>query len=221
MTRLTQYITEDKSLISLPVDEINSLIQKDCQYYLRLIKGYEPLYRGMDKSIRFGKNNVRQGRISKGLSPKNANSLNAFLAHYGHVRRDKAVIATSDRYHAGVFGEAYMIFPIGKFNFSWVEAKDLNLPDKGWYGGYFIERYFKDFQIRKIKEWDISRREKIEKYEYITLSKPFKDYFTTNKGFLTAYTKGYEIWLDAKSYYFVRDKQFRWSHSTGLMEHSF
>ena len=35
------------------------------------------------------------------------------------------------------------------------------------------------------------------------MNKPFADYFHTNKGFDTAYRKGYEIWFKCKSYYYV------------------
>lgn len=188
MSRFINYINEDE----IDIHEINSLIQKDCKYYLNIIKNKYVFNRGMFVE-KFGKRKVRQDRIPQGTAESTFKIFNKWLESNGHTRRDKAVIARNEANdNANDFGPLYYIFPIGKFKYTWIKAKDVNIADgkTGWGGSKSLDLFFED-------SFDETR--------YI-----FENYFTTNKGIEEAWKNQYEIWFDCKEYHFFSKAHFKW-----------
>ncbi|MFW6377594.1 MAG: hypothetical protein ACOCZ5_03005 [bacterium] len=77
--RLYKFLNE-KDILDLydQVQEFNDNVKKYCKPYLRLIKGKEPLVRGMSpKGDQFiDVQNVRKNRIPFGMTDSEANALN-------------------------------------------------------------------------------------------------------------------------------------------------
>jgi hypothetical protein len=203
--RLRRHINESEEF---DLDNINSLIHKNCKQYLRLISGKTPLLRGM-KSERLddpfvGIKDVRKDRMPFGMSPTEANFLNDWLQKNGHARRDKSVICTSDKEHIEVFGDSYMIFPLDPIKkYTWLHSQDMNLDgDVGW-------------EWSTLMSWMKNEKGEATDIQKNTLSRlkmPFSDFFTTNNEFKYAYDRGYEIWIDCDKYYYVGTKS-KWNTS--------
>ena len=199
--RLHRYINEQTNIEAYDFkDDLISavkLINDNCAYYLTLLKARTPLYRGMEKAkiddLQVGKKKVRQNRKPLATGKKVFVKFNKWLRENKHVRRDKAVIATSDKGHVGLFGNPYFIFPIGKFDYTWIKAKDVNVSDKTGWKDMYVEDFFDPYYEEERKKG---------KYGVLT-EKEFSSYFTTNKDFDIAYNKGYEIWFSCKEYYFT------------------
>ena len=188
--RLQQYINESE----MSIEEINTLIHKKCKPYLKLIKGEYPLYRGMDTGYSLkGIKDVRTDRHSKGMSTNNFNILNSWLKKNGHAERSKSVISTSDKNFADYHGTVHYIFPMGKFKYTYIEAKDLNIdyPNTGW-----------DVDVIGYFEMGIDNE--------------VKDYFHTDKGFKIAYKNKYEIWFESKQYIYA-DTFYDWDISKEVL----
>lgn len=190
--RLSKYLNEKKEIY--PNENISNdkeawkAIEKDCKYYLKLLAGRKPLYRSMKYLGAFMyKKDVRQDRKPKGSPRYVFKVINYILKKHGHVPRDKAAIATTDDDTLHLFGKPHFFFPIGKFNYTWLKGRDFNLST--------------------YPEWDFWRFEAIVEDEdnYDEAWEYAKDFYTTNKGFDTAYRRGYEIWFDCKEYYAIPD----------------
>lgn len=199
--KFLNYITENLRE-DMTIEEINSLIQKDCGYYLNLIKNDHIFKRGLQKHINLhGKKQVRQDRKPRGMNSDAFKKFNKWLDQNGHVRRDKAVIAAniSDGLFENLFGNVYYIFPIGKFDYTWLMAEDMNIKDykTGWYE-YAVENFFTQGE----KTFDDDPK--------INLNKPFREYFTTNKNWYVAWKNKYEIWFSCKEYYYFDSRSFKW-----------
>lgn len=216
--RLNKYLIEAKGVSA---EDIFNDIKKKCKPYLRLIKGREPLYRGIhditgskatfydeedvlvnktDVGLGYGIKKVRQDRIAKGTRKTDFKLVNKWMEGNGHVRRDKAVSVTSSLLAAKFFGSNSWIFPIGNFNYSWVKSPDFNHTNKAV--GYFTADWECDTDL------DATIWEFLQAYYNGTLDSRTKqadlEYFvTTNKGFDEAYKKGYEIWISCKEYYYI------------------
>ena len=193
--RLQQYLNENITT----VEELNELIHKNCKYYLKLTEGKYIFKRGMSGGIdTFGKKKVRQNRRPLGMEDRDFYKLNIWLDKNNHVRRDKAVIATNITSTRSQFGEVYWMFPIGKFNYTWLKANDMNITDysTGWDPTAVIE-FFRFGEVRA---------------ELMTGN--FEDYFTTNKNIKIAYRKEFEIWFNCKEYYYVKAKNYKWNKHT-------
>lgn len=190
MVSFRDYIITENKGKEITEDPVTAarLLKRDCKKYFKLLGDDYPLKRYMfGETLLMGmaKKRVRQDRIAMRSSFWNMRFINEWLAKKGHVSRDKAVIATRS-YRSG-FGEPHYIFPIGKFNYTWVKSKDWNFDDvSGWKGVILWEK----MSTEKLEEW-------IEENGM---------YITTNRGFNIAYTQGYEIWLDCKEFYYM---QFR------------
>lgn len=190
--KLKQYINEapPATEIFLDIEDISDAISRECKPYLKLIKGKDPLYRGMSKSNReLILKHTRKDRMPRGMSQSSADRLNSWLEKNGHCRRDESVLATPVKKHTKVFGHSYMIFPIGKFKYTFIKAKDFNMDDKktGWYK-YADLMFFNN----PGEEDDM-------------LPMPFPKYFVSNKGWDEMYNKGYEVWIECDKYYAVLD----------------
>lgn len=199
--RLRQHLNEAYQS-EIYKEYINDNIHTHCKQYLKLIKGKNPLYRGIDVFWDSGIKDVRKDRRPFGMEIDEADYLNDWLQKNGHMRRDKSVMAISNPEDLDLFGEPYHFFPLDPIKgYTWAETKDLNMVDQrtGW----------SDFTVRA---WKMKKNNEISiddewvfrmEGELKGLKKPFEDYFHTNKGFNTAYKNGYEIWFNCVRYYFV------------------
>jgi hypothetical protein len=187
MVSIREYLTESHYKgITMDKGTAGTLIKRDCKKYLGLLKGKEPLRRGMTISLQDGilfKRSVRQDRKARLTVPERSGIANKWLEKNKHVRRDRAVIASSKE--RKVFGYEYYIFPIGKFNYTWIRGKDWNFrSEHGWDGA----------------EVGILGPGKIIEM----LDKQQRDgNIVTNKGWDNMYKNGFEVWMDCKEYYFI------------------
>jgi len=177
--------------------DIQKVLKRDCKKYIQLLKQHDlrPFYRGIYEHIEKGemeKKNVRKDRLPMGTPEHDFKLLNKWLAKNGHVRRDKSVSVSSSLWAAEEFGNGYLFFPIGKFNYTWIKAKDLNLDDirTGWNQANVT--YFFDAGEYELEMSNVDR-------------KSFPKYFTTNKGIEKAWKNSYEVWFNCKSYYVISD----------------
>jgi len=197
--RLQQYLNENITTI----EELNELIHKNCKYYLNITEGKYIFKRGMSSDIdTFGKKKVRQDRRPRGMDKDDFGKLNIWLDKNNHVRRDKAVIASSfhKKTHSSSFGVLYWIFPIDKFNYTWLMANDMNYSDDstGW-SQFAVEKYFeRDGYVNDIKG-------------------DFKNYFVTNSSLKMAWQFQYEIWFSCREYYYVSATNYEWNRHTQTM----
>lgn len=190
--RLYKFLNE-KDILDLydQVQEFNDNVKKYCKPYLRLIKGKEPLVRGMSpKGDQFiDVQNVRKNRIPFGMTDSEANALNNWLEQNGHNRRDKSVMCKNakDPNKLLLFGTSVCyIFPIGNISYTFIRADDANLEDKrtGWDYDAITDHLIAD-----------------ENPNYLKLS--FEEYFVTDRSFDDAYWNHYEIWINCDKYFYV------------------
>ena len=194
--RYMEFLNESYTSIS-DRNELNSLIQKNCRYYLKLINNKNPLYRGMSIDLELGIKDVRQDRESLGMMQHVADNFNKWLVKQGHLDRSKSVMATSNGYHTTGFGNQFFIFPIGKFDYTWIKSGDVNLTNSETKWDYNVLNYkFND-------KWTVPLTQSVADIK-------MEDYFVTNKGFNIAYKKEYEIWMNPKQYYFASTEHFNW-----------
>ena len=204
MSRLEEYIINESKKVEIVLQQLNPSIQeilnKECKKYIKLLKQHnlKPFYRGIYEHVNKGESyrkKVRQDRKPSGTPDNEFEMFNRWLSKNKHTRRDKSVSVTSSLWNAETFGNGYYFFPIGKFNYTWIKAKDLNLDDErtGWEWSFmnYIFDYEEDYSTEVGK--NLVRKVK----------KVFPTYFTTNKGIEIAWKNSYEIWFDCKSYYVV------------------
>ncbi len=189
--RLKSYMNETV-LFEDHINNIKELIQKDCKSYLSVTRnGKYKFYRGMDLKHydhrrSAGEKFVRQDREPRGMNSNEAENLNKWLEENGHIRRDKAVFATSSIKHTKNFrnfGEPYVIYPIGNFDYTYIKHIDIND-----YSGKF------NSEIEAIRNASAF----LDDYDLSGI-------FVTNKNIATAFNKKYEIWFNCKSYYYLRN----------------
>lgn len=184
--------------------KIIDLVNKDCQFYMKLNPNFKtnPLYRGIKGSsldiLDMGMKATRTDRRPKGMDSLVFKVFNKWLSDNGHLIRSNSVSVSSDKKSAGMFGNAYVIFPIGKFDYTWVKSKDINISD--------IRTGWKDFNIEDALWDDIKgRKGEYDREE----AKKLSGYFKTNNGIDEAITNGYEIWMNPKQYYIMTEKTFK------------
>lgn len=205
MSRLIKYINEElEDIIQMSPKEQSALIKKDCKYYLNLTKNTGPFNRAIhEKSLQreIIKKKVRTDRTSLGMNQGVFDKFNKWLQKNGHVRRDKAVSASSSGPSLQKFGNIGYFFPIGKFNYTWVKTKDINIDDikNGWRQNE-VDLFFFN-QETEYKHQIPTNKELIDKS-----IKQFPKFFTTNKGIEIAHKNKFEIWFDCKEYYIVNKK---------------
>jgi hypothetical protein len=200
--RLKKYITEQ---MTPPVDVVAKILKKDCKPYLNVLKsaGIDGFYRGMGYPLddKFGKKKVRTDRAAKGMGQEVAKRLNDWLYENGHVRRDKSISATRDLTHAAFFGVDCLIFPIGRFKYTWVYSADINSPDRK--SGWHPERIWRALDIPlsviglSSVDWDLKDTDD-------QVKNTFRAYFKTDEGIEIAWKNFYEIWFGCKDYYYVQ-----------------
>jgi len=169
-----------------------NLIEKDCKHYLSLTKnGDMEFFRGMYGKTDSGKKKVRQDREAKGMDGSGSYNFNKWLVKNGHTDRSKSVMATSMIERGRFFSEdVYVIYPIGKFNYTWINKRDVNMRD----------RWSNDEQ----DAFDSITIGFADSLPSKTSNDIVKKMFKTNKGIRTAYMKGFEIWFDCKEYYYKK-----------------
>ena len=194
---------------------IYNLIKKECKPYTKLV-GNKPFYRGMYAgSHPWIKRDVRQDRQATGMDSDIYWGFNEWLKKKGGAQRSKSVICTSDEDWAGDFGHPYMIYPIGNFKYSWLYARDVNIPAlttnyspgymyMKWAGGDDGEEFAAEMIYREINKRAPSKDEWLSFAKKLTDDWFKKKGVVNNKGIHIAYNKEYEIWFECKQYYAVK-----------------
>ncbi|GAI90034.1 unnamed protein product [marine sediment metagenome] len=199
--RLNKYLIEgtefDQS--NLDPDMVVKQIKHFCKDYLKLLKGKQPLWRGIYSISKIGNKPVRTDRNAKGTSEDAFKFVNKWLSKKGWPRRDRSVICTSNKSWADDFGNPRMIFPVEMKGYAWIESRDFN------------DHSFSDKAVSKggtPKSWDIGTLEWMTEYSpdenrYDRADKYLQDFVHGNKHFDIAYNRQYEMWFDCKRYYYL------------------
>jgi hypothetical protein len=175
-------------LVSTNEPDAVKKIRSNCSHYLGLLRGRDPLVRGMKIYVGEGglgvlwKRQVRQDRQSRMASLDKSKLINEFLERFGHVRRDHALIASSKG--RVEFKPWYRIYPIGRFDYTWVRSSDWNYSEGKWPGNMILHGEF-DEVLKVLEDQDGVGN------------------IVSNKRFGVAYDKKYEIWMGCKEYYFT------------------
>ncbi len=120
--RLQNYLTEGYK--SIPEEDIDALIQKDCKPFLKQIKN-KHLYRGTKLSYNAFKAIPRKDRKPKDTPIEMQNLFDDIMQKlYGWKPRAQGVFVTGGISQAQVYGSVYEIYPIGKFKF--IYASDVH-----------------------------------------------------------------------------------------------
>jgi len=199
---LNNYLNESRDK-QISTTLMNGLIHENCKSYLKLIKGLLPMYRGMSTKHISGEKTVRKNRKPLGMSVKEANMSNKWLEENGHARRDKSVLCTSSTKHLELFGSRCFIFPLNPIvKYTWIDAEDINIADftTGWGVGLL-----KDYLTNQRGVVNLDAEHRVS-----NAKKDVPDYFHTNNLFRKAHTKGYEMWIECSSYYYVTDFIVKW-----------
>ncbi len=211
--KLYEYInTRETSAVDLvdelSIEDLAELIGKRCRKYIKLLGGETPLYRGMDITgaggkydrTYIGEKKVRKNRRALGTEEDLFRYINKWLALKKWPRRDQSVICTSNKRHVSQFGGmTYSVFPVGtNYGYAWIKANDFN--DTEW--------------SNKKTDWDVDHITMLYRIreDEKAVNEELRKFIYGNKGFPYAYKKGYEIWFDCNSYYFVAYDEMRKSH---------
>jgi hypothetical protein len=102
-----------------PESEMIELIKKHCSKWIKESKG-EPAFRGMLGKPQWGKFRVRQDRIPKD-TPKWAHEMidADFEKKFKWKPRTQGLFVTGNDDQADVYGDPYLVFPIGNFKILW------------------------------------------------------------------------------------------------------
>lgn len=194
MTNFYKWLNEES------IDEFIKDIIKNCKYYISQLNRNQisvPFVRGISRSklkSPFGKKSVRQDRKPLATKKEVFNEINDYFEEKGHARRDKSVIATSNYEWTKFFGVPTYIFPIGKFNYTFVKTYDFNKLK-------YLDRapqLLQDFMRNQIKDED-----KIDQALEL-----LDNWVVTNKKMHVPYEMGYEIWFDCKEYYYIDSEEW-------------
>jgi hypothetical protein len=208
--RLVRYINENE------VFELwKEQIKNDCSFYWENVRSAEKraLYRGIRGAHQsFIKKEVRQDR--KPLATRNELHFAAdesFERVFGFKARSQAIFATGLTSDAEYYGNVYIIFPIGKFQFVWskkigdlygnfMKRKfDKTPDDPGQYTFTNMEPKYTEKE-RKLKETDPFKWETTVMLKH--LDKQVKKLYQTND-LPSAIWSHNEIMIHCKSYYAV------------------
>ncbi len=165
----------------------------------------KPFERGVDGGRldgQLGIKTVRQDRNARGNASGTAEDFNNWLGSNGHTRRDKAASIISEA--SSNFGRVFYVFPIGKFDYTFINhCIDLNISRGKWtpvvleiaFGSpdRILMRYLNSKWEEKIKsEWNPE-----DATNYL------KKNTVTNKNIKKAYDNKWEVWINPKKYYLV------------------
>lgn len=112
-----------KEVLKPQVEEIFKLITRECKPWFREIGDpSNKVYRGFarePKSQIFRKS-VRQNRRPRDSKPEDHDEFNRVIGMCGKVaNRSNAVFVTGEYPDAASYGKAYVVIPIGNFNYTW------------------------------------------------------------------------------------------------------
>ena len=114
--RLTQYINETKEI---DPDDIDILIEKDCNPWLKESKGI-PVYRGAKNKPYAYRGTVLTDRKPRDTDIQIQKTFdNVIQKKYGFKPRSSGLFVTGGLFQCQRYGRVYEIFPIGKFKFLW------------------------------------------------------------------------------------------------------
>lgn len=105
--------------------KVAKYINKNCQPWLQQTsRGLFLAYRGFRRDpkhhLAFVKA-VRKDRVPRDTGSQRHMEFNHFIRRAGKVaNRTNSVFLTSNRTHAGDFGEVFIVFPVGQFNYTWL-----------------------------------------------------------------------------------------------------
>lgn len=211
----------------LPLDQAASLINRDCRPFLRQSKG-KIVYRGMVENGWFIKKQTRQERKPKDSTLQLHNFVNKVLNDLGFVaNRSNSVFVTGHRDRTRMYGNTYVVFPIGPFSFTWnTMYTDLfatfeesflrfNIDKESLYQeirrNQDIQEDDKDILYRLILGNPALYADKFESIQDITnwdfVYKQLKKTFS-NEDLPRAIDSGKEIYIHCKNYYAVDVAQF-------------
>ena len=206
MTRLKQYINK-KSIIydDKYTDSIFKLIRKDCKPYLKMIKPYkEVFYRGTDQgNVPFLKRNTRTDRYPLTMNVNIHKILDkVFSKHFGWKVRSEGVFTSGDEEGAEGYGDVYLFFPIGKFDYVFSPGLDDLFME--------IRHIVGEDNYRSKTKFDVIEQ-KLDDY--------IEEYYVQNKDLKYAFDCG-EVVFNCKSYYLVRLKNIeeRWETDRYFIE---
>jgi len=101
--------------------KIWSSIKKDCKpaiEYMKAANNY--IYRGMKTGGNLGEKSTRSDRMPKDTSMMMHNLIDEVMEdQYGWKPRSEGLFCTGDRYGTESYGNKYIIFPVGKFEYIW------------------------------------------------------------------------------------------------------
>jgi len=190
----------------MKLNVIEPLIQisQQCQSYIQTV-GWDncfDLYRGIPEYSEFIKKRVRlDNRIPKSMDPYLFEEINKYFTEaYGAPFRN-AMLCTGQLSHTRLFGEAYMVFPIGDFKYLWhPEVNDLNFASANFRNSDIVQNNVEG------SVWGTKNRDLINDLflnEYIKKI----DWQTTDMS--TAVASNVEIMIRTKAYHGVRYKDHK------------
>ncbi len=222
--KFNQYLTEgfDKKT-PYKDDEIFDILKRDCRPYISMLEKNnikKPFERGVYGERIDGYlaiKTVRQDRNAKGNAHGTAPAFNNWLGSNGHNQRDKSISIIS---HApDVFGRVFYVFPIGKFNYTFIkQCNDINIANGIWSPIIleiafdkpdtdllsFIKDYIDDKRTNfDGMNFDTKRANEIMKWQPEDAINYLKKNTVTNKNIKMAYDDKLEIWINPKKYYLV------------------
>lgn len=187
MIKFNQYLMEDENEKELKkLKKYMIKIKKECQPYLKAI-GNDTMKYQMFRGVKKSKKIVFKMKVRKDRRPLDtALDIHKLLddAMYKHHKirgRSQCLFATGSKGDAAVYGEPYMIFPIGSFKFLWSpKIRDFS----------YAMDYLKD----------------LPNYKNVIKNKTVKEYQTTD--LKKAIKSEKEIMIDCKEYYLIEHKSF-------------
>lgn len=203
--RFETYLTEGQKFKEFDTDdEFADFMKKNCAPYFKLLKGKTPIRRSVTTGNTMGYTimikDVRTDRRPRGsLTDVEFNWFNQHLKAHGHISRAEAVMTSSrDIGNFGNFGESFLFFPMGNFNYTWMEALDFNYQDEKTKWDYHLAKDTVGIPYK-------TNRQSVEQEDIVDSA---MIYFHTNEMFDKAHKKGYEIWFDCRQYILMKDFQY-------------
>lgn len=108
--------------VSLNLQNVSQFIKNNCQPYLRENPEFEkfPLYRGINKTDAVIISPVRTDRRPLDTDVKTHNTIVKELSKRGiKANRNNSIFCTGDSETPYTYGNRYVIFPVGDFDFTW------------------------------------------------------------------------------------------------------
>ena len=108
--------------LSLNLQNVSQFIKNNCQPYLRENPEFEkfPLYRGINKTDAVIISPVRTDRRPLDTDVKTHNAIVKELSKRGiKANRNNSIFCTGDSETPYTYGNKYVIFPVGDFDFTW------------------------------------------------------------------------------------------------------